>query len=137
MQLSQFSSETLDIIVLYRSQQGNMEEMNQCLKQMQNKDKPQMVIGDFNFSYFQKTFNSTQYFLTEEKFCQVIREPTHIEGGLLDQAYLRDVEQLLEISTETHSKYYSDHKGLAIIIKKGENTENQRSDQGSPKKQRK
>ena len=143
MQLSKFSSATLDIIVLYRSQQGNLEEMHQLLKQMQSEDKPQLVIGDFNFCYLEATINSNIHFLMEDKYCQLIKEPTHIEGGLLDQAYLRDMDKLLEITTETHSKYYTDHKGLAIIIKRlfpgrtVRKLENLRCGQGPPKKQRK
>ena len=48
----------------------------------------------------------------------MISEPTHIEGNLLDQAYLRDTKGELDLTVELHSKYYTDHKGLAIIIKK-------------------
>ena len=118
MQLSKFSSSSIDIIVLYRSQQGNMEDMNDQLKQLQTEGKPQLIIGDFNFCYMDKTFKSTRYFLEEENFVQFIIEPTHIEGSLLDQAYLRDIQQSLEITAETHSKYYTDHKGLALTIKK-------------------
>ena len=48
----------------------------------------------------------------------MISEPTHIEGNLLNQAYLRDLKGELECTAELHSKYYTDHKGLAIIVKK-------------------
>ena len=44
------------------------------------------------------------------------------EGHLLDQAYLRDGDDLLDISVEIHSKYYTDHKGLALIAKKGKSS---------------
>ena len=56
-----------------------------------------------------------------EKFVQLISEPTHIEGHLLDQAYLQDKQDKLDVTTEVHSKYYTDHKGLAIILKKKKN----------------
>ena len=36
---------------------------------------------------------------------------------MLDQAY---VKGNVEADIDTHSKYYTDHKGLTIIIKKGE-----------------
>ena len=82
-------------------------------------DKPQLVIGDFNFCYLDKTFNSTKHFLEKQKFSQLIKQPTHIEGHLLDQAHLRDMDGLLEITTEIQSKYYTDHKGLAMTVKQG------------------
>ena len=54
----------------------------------------------------------------------MLSEPTHIEGNLLDQAYLRDLKGELDLTVELHSKYYTDHKGLAIIItKKGKYTD--------------
>ena len=118
MQLSKFSSSDLDIIVLYRSQQGNMEEMNQYLKQMQSENKPLLILGDFNFCYLDKTFNSTKHFLEIDNFFQLIMEPTRIEGNLLDQAYLKDINKTLNIAAETHSKYYTDNKGLAQMIEK-------------------
>ena len=45
-------------------------------------------------------------------------KPTHIEGHVLDQAYLRDTKNMLDITVESQSKYYSDHKGIAIIAAK-------------------
>ena len=72
--------------------------------------------------YLDRTFKSNRYFLEKENFFQFIIEPTHIEGNLLDQAYLKDIHRSLEITAETHSKYYTDHRGLAIIIKKRNET---------------
>ena len=48
----------------------------------------------------------------------MIDEPTHIEGHLLDQAYLKDENNTLQCTIELQSKYYTDHKGLAITINK-------------------
>ena len=87
---------------------------------------PQLVIGDFNFCYMAKASSPTKSFLEKERYNQLVREPTHIEGHLLDQAYLQDIEGKLEISIETQSKYFTDHKGIAIIAtkKKGKGNNN-------------
>ena len=121
MQLSQFSSPNLNIIFLYRSQQGRQRELNEYLKQMKTSGTPQLVIGDFNFCYMAETSSPTKSFLEKESFIQLVREPTHIEGHLLDQAFLQDIDGKLEISLETQSKYFTDHKGIALIAmnKKG------------------
>jgi exonuclease III len=108
MQLSKFTSSNPDIIVLYRSQQGHHEEMNDHLKQMERRDKPQLVIGDLNFCY--KTSNSTKLFLEKQNISQLIMQPPHIEGHLQDQAYFRNMVGLLEITTEIQCKYYTDRK---------------------------
>ena len=45
-------------------------------------------------------------------------KPTHIEGHLLDHAYLRDTKEMIDITVGTQSKYYSDHKAITIIAEK-------------------
>ena len=118
MQLSKFTSPDLDVIVIYRSQQGRQSELNQHLKQEGSRQTPQLVIGDFNFCYLDKSSNLTKSFLEGQNYYQLIKEPTHIEGQLLDQAYLRDLNKMLKTTGESQSKYYTDHKGLAITLSK-------------------
>ena len=84
---------------------------------MMSDDKPLMIVGDFNFCYLKNKNNRTKQYLKAKNFSQLISEPTHIEGHLLDHAYLRDKEGKLEAETEVHSKYYTDHKSLSIILK--------------------
>jgi exonuclease III len=118
MQISKFTSSSLDIILLYRSQSANFSELNQEIESLTNREKPQLVIGDFNFCYLTHTSNATRNYLLGDSFTQLIEEPTHIDGHLLDQAYLRDMDRVLDCTVEVQSKYYTDHKGLAIVIKK-------------------
>jgi len=117
MQLSKFTSQDVDIIMLYRSQRGDYEKLNEHIDLMMSDDKPLLIVGDFNFCYLKDKQNRTKYHLKANSFLQMISEPTHIEGHLLDHAYLRDKEGKLEGATELHSKYYSDHKSLSIILK--------------------
>ena len=86
---------------------------------MENKDKPQLIVGDFNFCYLKNISNSTRHFLEDRQYSQLIKKPTHIEGSLLDQAYIRDTNNLMKITVETQSKYYTDHKGIALTLEKG------------------
>ena len=55
--------------------------------------------------------------MKNRNFEQLIREPTHIEGNLLDQAYIRDMENTLDVTGDIQGKYYTDHKALNIIIR--------------------
>ena len=119
MQLSKFTSGILDVIVLYRSQHGNKQEMNQLIQQLEDVNIPLLVIGDFNFPYLEDGTNSTIHFFRENNYFQLIREPTHIEGNILDQAYFRDETGLLEITAETQTKYFTDHRGIAVTVKQG------------------
>ena len=117
MQLSKFNSPSIDIVVIYRSQNGNHEDLVKNLKSLRSRKGPQMIIGDFNFCYHEN--NSTLKYLHNNNFNQLIQEPTHIEGNLLDQAHVRDVKRKFKYLVEVQSKYYSDHKGLSIVIEKG------------------
>ena len=81
--------------------------------------KPHLLVGDFNYCYLDCSSNSASKYLRSSEFKQLVKEPTHLEGNLLDQAHIRDINGNLQCSIILHSKYYSDHKGLAITIKKG------------------
>ena len=93
--------------------------MHQLIKQLENVHIPLLIIGDFNFPYLGERANSTQQFFTSNKYSQLVREPTHIEGNILDQAYFRDETGLLEIAAETQTKYFTDHRGIAVTVKQG------------------
>ena len=116
MQLSKFSSANLDLISIYRSSQGNLQEMNNFIKQLRNRNVPQVVVGDLNFHYLEETNNSTKEFFKQEKYSQLIMEPTHTEGNILDHAYVRDERNLLIFTAEVQTKYYTDHRGISLIV---------------------
>ena len=106
----------LDVITLYRSQQGKYEILNSLIEKLVSKKKPTLIIGDFNFCYHGQS-TLTKRFLEGNHFTQLVREPTHIEGHTLDQAYMMDKRKNLQCLTEIHSKYFTDHKGIAVLIK--------------------
>ena len=117
MQLTKFTSQMLDVILLYRSQRGDYDKLNEYIDSLMTHDKPLLIVGDFNFCYLKTKFNRTKNHLKAKNFLQLINEPTHIEGHLLDHAYLRDSKGMLEVESEVQSKYYTDHKSLSIILK--------------------
>ena len=119
IQISKFTSSILDVVVLYRSQQANFTDLNEKIKRIITNGKPQLIIGDFNFCYLGAQSNTTRKYLMKKNFSQLINEPTHIEGNMLDQAYLTDIDGTLQCTASIQSNYYTDHKGLAITVKKG------------------
>ena len=91
---------------------------------MTKSEKAVLVIGDFNFGYLDGCTSSTEKYMKDNKFKQLINEPTHIEGNILDQPHFRDTRGTIECRAEVQSKYYTDHKSLNIITrKKGNFTE--------------
>ena len=123
-QLSKFSCKQYDIINLYRSNSSKFEEVNEMLSTMIDLKRPTLIIGDFNFCYMDSARNLTKDFLKHLDFKQIVERPTHIEGNLIDQAHLRDTHGNLKARAFLHSKYYSDHKSTAIILKTGKSYAN-------------
>ena len=124
IQISKFCSSVLDVIVLYRSQSASYLEVNDYIDTTLDPRKNQLIIGDFNFCFINDSSNATSEYLRRQNFRQLVHEPTHIGGHLLDQAYFREICGAVECSVEVQSKYFTDHRGLAIIVKKGNQIEN-------------
>ena len=81
--------------------------------------RSQLILGDFNFCYLDGISKKYCKDLENSNFKQLIEEPTHLEGNLLDHAYLRDTDGNLQCTVMLHSKYYTDHKAIALVIEKG------------------
>jgi hypothetical protein len=89
MQLSKFTSSSIDVITLYH---GDLELLNQNIENMIKSVRPQLVVGYFNFCYLDSSSNYTCNYLRRNNFEQLIKELTHIGGNLLDQAHLRNIK---------------------------------------------
>ena len=49
-------------------------------------------------------------------------EPTHTEGNIIDQVYVRDERKLLTFTAEVQTKYYTDHRGISLIVQQCDKT---------------
>ena len=81
-----------------------------------------VVIGDLNFHYLEERNNSTKQFFKKEKYSQLIMEPTHTEGNIIDHVYVRDERKLLTFTAKVQTKYSTDHRGISLIVKQCEKT---------------
>ena len=85
-----FSGDIIDLVLVYRSQSGSHGVIIETLETMLDEDKPVLVIGDFNFCYHDNSSTLTGRYLHQKQCKQLVEEPTHIEGNLIDQAHVRD-----------------------------------------------
>ena len=118
LQISLFSCKDIDLVVIYRSTNGSHEVLTQTIEMLLEREKPMMLIGDLNFCYLGHSSNLTGKYLAQHDFEQLVNEPTHIEGNILDHAYVHDTRKINEYSMVLQSKYYSDHKGIGILIRR-------------------
>ena len=76
-----------------------------------------VIGGDFNINIL----NSMDSYLTCELnkmgFTQIVKKPTHIDGGLIDHIYVRQgKDKMFNWVLELFPKYYSDHDGLGLTF---------------------
>ena len=119
LQITKLSTNTLDIINIYRSQEESFNSTKRHLQNLINIKKNTLIIGDFNFCYLEKTNNLRNY-LDELGFMQLVSSATHINGGLLDQVYIQQVKDIKGAMVEQMSNYYSDHDTITVHIQQEE-----------------
>ena len=103
LQVTMLSSDTIDIISLYRS--STNKTLVTHLKHLIHPDKKVLICGDFNFCYIENRGSSILQFFRHALFCQVVLNATHIEGGHLDQVYYRDKSEATTVDFQLYSPY--------------------------------
>ena len=119
MQITKFTSSQLDLVNVYRSNNGHSVELLNYILKMIRHDKPTLITGDFNICYLKNQNNRMSQGLERNLFKQLVKEATHIRGGLIDHAYWKDTMRVwLDPAIERYSPYYSDHDGICITLTK-------------------
>ena len=106
----------LDVMSLYRSQVGSSSEVLNAIKRLLNDKRRTLMIGDFNLCYYENFHNPLIQGFIAIGFQQVVHEPTHVRGRIIDHAYIRDPSRRLKLYVERYSPYYSDHDALCISL---------------------
>ena len=106
----------MDIIAVYRSEQGNSSELLEHIKLI-TPEKNTVICGDFNICYFANRRNRVSKYLEENGFTQLVKEATHIQGRLLDHFYMRMCNNEQQTSSVyRYSPYYVDHDAICTNI---------------------
>ena len=90
----------------------------QDLNGMINPKKTTLIVGDMNICYRDNFQNRLIQGLIKLGFKQIVEEPTHIYGRIIDHVYILNPKRGAELIIERYSPYYSDHDGLCITISK-------------------
>ena len=95
-QMTMFQATKFDVVCVYRSQFQSKTTDIGFLKDLQRllKNSYQAyILGDFNSEAFEK--NSIMHEIEKLGFSQLLHQPTHILGGLIDHCYVaKNVEKL-------------------------------------------
>ena len=87
------------------------------------KDIPSAIMGDMNVTFFtgEKLKKANTRFvsmMTMRGFHQLIKEPTHHDGNIIDHIYVNDAMLAQTFTTNIDAAYYSDHDIISLYIKK-------------------
>ena len=113
IQMCKIVMRQLDIVVIYRSQDEPFFSAAHLLKTLIDPKKDTLVVGDLNYCA-RKEANEMSKYLARTRFHQLVTLPTHIKGGILDQAHYRGSST--EVAAATFSHYFSDHDSVTCII---------------------
>ena len=115
--ITKMSSDKLDIFGIYKSKDGNTRSMIMQLTGLITKNRTTIIGGDFNVCALKNPSNLITEELRKLKFEQIVKEATHINGGLLDHLYIKQgKETTYNWELEVSPKYYSDHDCMGITL---------------------
>ena len=115
--LSKVSSEKLDVFGIYKSKEGDARQMVAQLREMITEKKTTIIGGDFNVCALKNQKNYITLKLKELKFHQIVKQATHIEGGLIDHLYIKQGEETdLIWDVEVLPKYFTDHDCIRVTV---------------------
>ena len=111
-------SESLDVISVYRSQEGQIDELLNDITDMISWEKSTLICGDFNICYNEDRSNKLIETLENHGFKQLVQEATFIKGSLIDHVYLREGETRSNVDCCLYSPYYCamDHDALLTTV---------------------
>lgn len=119
-QISKLQSEKYDIICVYRSSDSvktNQIDFLNDLRSLICQGRKTFISGDFNFNALCPKQNYILKVLKTWNFVQMVKEPTHIQGGLIDHCYMSNNIPQSIVSFTQKSVYYTDHDVNEIIIR--------------------
>ena len=117
-QIIKISTNQFDFFGVYKAPHKKDHNLLNALSCEANLKKNVFICGDFNMHYQPNlTFAKT---LSSKGFRQVVCEPTHMQGNLLDHFYVKTGNIVVK-SCFLHSPYYSDHDATCVICDRIQN----------------
>ena len=113
MQLMKVSREDIEIINVYRSQE--CKDFQDKLKFVVDISRPTVICGDTNIDISKDRGKSFVEFMEKLGFTQLVTQPTHDRGGLLDHVWVT-ADLVDKARVNQSAVYFSDHDILTIHL---------------------
>ena len=110
-----FSLQQLTILLLYRKNSQEMRVFMETLDYLLLSQSPDVVVGDFNINALK---DNDGLMSTFEEYHQIVSEPTHLAGSLLDHVYIKKpLLDLFSIDCNVETLYFTDHDACRLVMK--------------------
>ena len=110
--ISKLEDRNLKVIGVYRSQNGDLKDLANKLKDLVDTEVTTIIVGAL-----EQGKNFLTCTLIKMGFKQIVMKATHTNGGVIDHVYLRQGKQTrFEWTLELMPKYYSDHDGVGLTM---------------------
>ena len=119
-QISKLHAEKFDIISVYCSSDSSKSNMIDFLTELRIllcTNKRNLILGDFNLNARCQNQNFILRELENWNFKQLVQNPTHIQGGIIDHCYISNTFPMDSLSVSQKSVYYTDHDIIKVTIK--------------------
>lgn len=113
-QITKMTSSKMDVICVYRSSSGVIQQLISQLLLMLTPQKPTYICGDFNLCLIEYPTNNVTQSLKAEHFKSIVNHATHDKGGLLDHGYIKNITENYHV--HLHPVYYSDHDCICVTF---------------------
>ena len=114
-QLLTFVYDQIHVTLVYLSKDPDQDSLIHILDKIIPAAQSNCLVGDFNFSTDRR--NKLTRYLKNMDLHQLITQPTHEEGGMIDHCYVsQDLQKKIELNCVF--KYFSDHVAFQIKFKK-------------------
>ena len=106
----------LVLVFLYLSQGFDWHLLTRKLEEwIDDNQKRIAIIGDTNIDFLEKKHKLLE-FLDHKNFKQIVQEPTHELGGLLDHVYLNPKLMNDKYQIAQRCTYFSDHDVITLFV---------------------
>ena len=111
-QMLKLKGNEYDVINVYCSRGANKVEFLRDLGSLAAAQRPCLITGDFNINFMRDPKDSIVAKILSCGYNQIVKGPTHKDGGLLDHIYMKRLGW--EPKVHMNFPYYSDHAAIAI-----------------------
>ena len=114
-QMTKITSDTLEIINVYRSRGAETENLLKDLFTLIGPGKQTLVLGDFNLCYLTESFHLLFQAFRRMGYQQIVVNPTSINGRLIDLAFISPSALDVFDRAQQQSQFFTDHDLIEII----------------------